>query len=327
MAQDTDPGVGTGTPIGGGLPSAAIPDAIPAACVPYDRSLELLMLGMKTGAYGLKSPDYCDVWWKVYQREGWIDKLRTAHAEIKRDLGAPLCPEAHLDELHDLKTRIRLRQAPVSYLGQQVYTDWAEVNLTIDWDVDVAEGYIDLCDSQLTPGTITDAQVSYPDAVLDVYRGLQTLQAPIVNRLTATCGGGEDGYRLTWPLYQLVKPDVDETENTVAEQGNFITAVKWRSGQVDADLAYEVVGECGCDEASSTYTLTLEDATEGIVCIECDTGNFCSCAGKQIRINYATVFGDGAYMDPGLVQAVVLLALVHANRTPVKPRGCDKTFV
>lgn len=325
MAVDTDPGVGAGTPIGGGL-AFALPDEVPAACVSFDRSLEVLMLGMKTGAYGLKSPDYCDVWWKAYQREGWIDKLRMAHSELKRDLGAPICPEIHLDELHPLKSRIRLRQAPVAALGVNIYTDWSEVNLTMDFPNE--EAYMDLCDSYLDPGTITDAQVKYPDEILDDYRGLQSLQAPRLNRILATCGSGEDGYRLTWPIHQLVKPTIDETE--LSQTANFIDKVQWRVAQADATLTYELVGECSCgccDNGDPTYVLTLEDATEGIVCVETEQGASCVCSDRQIRINYATMFGDGAMMDPALEQAITLLALVHSSRTPVKPRGCDKTFV
>lgn len=327
MAQDTDPGVGVGTPLPGGLPVATTPEQRPTACVSYERSLQVMMIDNKAGAYGFRSPEQCDVWWKAYQREGWIDKLRMSSSELKRDLGAPMCPEAHLDELHKLKQRIKLRQAPVAYLGQHTFTDWTEANLTRDFDTQ--EASIDLCDSDIAPGTITDVQVSYADDILACYAGLQTLQAPCLSRLEGTCGaGGDDGYHLTWPMYQLVKPELDEAE--IVEQDQFIDKVKWRVASVDADLSYELVGECNCSCCSNgdpTFTLTLQDANEGIVCIDCEDSDPCLCSNRYIRINYATQFGDGAAMDPLLEEAIVLHALVKAERTPVKPCGCDNSWV
>jgi hypothetical protein len=260
-----------------------------------------------------------------YQREGWIDKMRAASSELKRDLGAPLCPEPIYDELHPLKGSIKLRQAPVAYLGKVAYSTWLEVNLSDD---PAGGKYIELCDGDLGGATIDEVQVSYPDAVLECYHGLQTLQAPCVTQLIGSCGGGSDGYRLWWPDYQLVDPTVDET--VIENATDFLSAVKWRIESLDADLAYEYVGTCDCECCSTTtpLTLTLEDATEGLVCVNnCDTLDLCYCRNRQIRINYATSFSYGAGMDPALEEALVLLALVRAGDTPSKPCGCDNSMI
>ena len=325
MAQDTDPGVGVGEPIGSGFPSASSPSLVPTSCVTFDRSLEVLIMGYKGGAYGFKSPNMCEHLMYAYQREGWIDKMRSAAAELKRDLGAPLCPEPIYDELHPLKSRIKLRQAPVSYLGKESFSDWLEVNLTDDG---TAGKYVEICDGDLGGATIDEINVSYPDAVLECYNGLQTLQSPCVTRILGSCGGGEDGYKLWWPMYQLVDPQVDETD--VTETANFITAIKWRTVSLDETLAVEIVGDCdcGCCDDESDLTVTLEDATEGVVCIEsCVAATLCTCYDRQIRINYGTAFSYGAGMDAALEEALVLLALVKAGDTPAKPCGCDNSMI
>lgn len=325
MADDTDPGIGVGDPIGSGFPSASTPGLVPQSCVTFDRSLEILIMGNKAGAYGLKQPNMCEVIMAAYQREGWIDKMRAASSELKRDLGAPMCAEPIYGELHPLKDSIRLRQSPVSYLGKTAYSDWLEVALTVD----ATGGYMELCDGDLGGADISEVQVSYPDEILECYHGLQTLQAPCVTRLVGSCGGGTDGYKLWWPIYQLVKPDIDET---VVENipDDFLAAIKWRTVTLDATLAYEYVGTCDCECCSTepALTLTLEDATEGVVCINsCDTSDLCSCSNRQIRINYATAFGYGAAMDPALEEALVLLSLVRAGDTPAKPCGCDNSMI
>jgi hypothetical protein len=321
MAQDTDPGVGVGSPIPGG---AVILDALlREACVSYQRSLEILNVDWKPGAYGMIG-NQCEHVWTQYMREGWLDKLRMAGDEIKRDLGAPLCPMPIYDELHPLKSRIKLRQAPVDYLGRHTFTDWTEVNLSDGGD---GTWYFDLCDSSIGAGTIDDIQFSYPDSVLECYDGLQYLQAPCINRITATCGGGEDGYRISWPDYQLIPPDTESVQSTFT---GFLSEVKWREVSVDADLTFEIVGECncGCCDDESALSLTLTDATEGIVCINnCDPQTVCTCNDMYIRINYGTAFSYGSSIAPSLEEAVVLLGLVKAWRTPIKPCGCDNTWI
>jgi len=324
MADDTDPGIGVGDPIGSGFPSTAIPGLIPQVCVTFDRSLEILIMGYKGGAYGLKSAMQCEHLMAAYQREGWIDKLRVAASDLKRDLGAALCAEPIYDELHPLQSRIKLRQAPVAYLGRETFSTWVEVNLSDDG----AGKSVEICDSSLGGATIDEVQVSYPDTVLECYHGLQTLQAPCVTPLIGTCGGGTDGYKLWWPIYQLVKPDVDETD--VSETGDFLTAIKWRTVSLDTTLAVEIVGECdcGCCDSAGDLTITLEDAIEGIVCIEsCVSDSLCTCYDRQIRINYGTAFSYGAGVDPALEEALVLLALTKAGDTPAKPCGCDNTMI
>jgi hypothetical protein len=326
MAQDTDPGVGTGTPITGGAPAAVSPVLVPEACVSFERSLGILNVDHRPGAYGFLSPEACDHIWAVYQREGWIDKLIMAGDEIKRDLGAPLCPIPIYNELHPFSERIKLRQAPVSYLGRHTFSDWTEVNLTPEAD----GSYFELCEGSLGASSINDVQFAYPDEVLECYDGFQVLQYPCITVITGTCGGGaEDGYKVFWPEYQLVNPDVDETETGVA--ANFMDKVKWRTAAVDEDLAVELVGDCDCtccSDLPSTLTVTLEDEIEGIVCINnCDPLASCPCGDSYIRVNYGTSFSYGAGMSPNLEEAVVMLALVKADKTPIKPCGCDNRWI
>lgn len=325
MAKDTDPGVGVGDPTGSGLPASVSPGLVPQTCVSFDRSLEILIMGNKAGAYGLKEAMACEHLMYAYQREGWIDKMRSASAELKRDLGAPICAEPIYNELHPLKERIKLRQAPVAYLGKKTYSAWVEDNLADEG----AGKKVEICDTDLGGADITEVQVSYPDAVLECYSGLQTLQAPCVTELTGSCGAGsEDGYKLWWPSYQLVDPAIDETN--ITKTGDFLTAIKWRVVSLDATLAVEIVGECDCAccNSASDLTVTLEDATEGIVCIEsCVTDSLCTCYDRQIRVSYATAFSYGAGIDPSLEEALVLLALVKAGDTPAKPCGCDNSMI
>lgn len=324
MPSDTDPGVGVGTQTGSGFPSGIIPSNVQQGCVDFDRSLEILIMGNKAGAYGLKQANMCEHLMETYQRDGWIDKMRAAGSELKRDLGAPLCPEPIYDELHPLKSSIKVRQAPVAYLGKQVFSAWLEKTLIVE----AGGKYIEICEGDLGGATIDEVQVSYPDSILECYFGFQALQTPCVTTILGTCSGG-DGYKLAWPDYQLVDPQVDETE--LSQAADFITTVKYRTVSLDATQAYEYVGICDCACCSggeAVLTLTLEDAVEGLVCInDCETTDMCYCGNRQIRINYATAFSFGAGMDPALEEALVLLALVRAGDTPAKPCGCDNSMI
>jgi hypothetical protein len=308
-------GTGTMTPAVPGIDVTATP--LDTGCVSFQRSLELLMLDNKCGAYGFVSTEYCGALWRVYQREGWLQKLRAAEAELKRDLGASLCPEEICDELHPAGEMIRVNQAPIAYLGRRTYSDWTERELVEDGD----DWYILVCDAELGDATIEDVQVAYPIAVTESYAGLQYLQDPHITRIYGSCLGG-DGYQLTWPKCQLVHPA--ENEVTESETAKFITDVKWRIATVDATLAVEMVGECDCDccSSSSTPTISIADATEGLVCLD----NWCGCGRRQVRINYATAFSGCATMDPGLEEAVVMLALLKTAGSPVKPCGCDNNY-
>ncbi len=322
MTQDSDPGHGTGAPIVGGLPASSVPTLVPESCVDYDRSLEILNIDWKPGAYGLIGSQ-CEHVWTQYMREGWLDKLRMAGDEIKMALGAPICPLPIYDELHPLRGRIKLRQSPVAYLGKHAFTGWAEVNLIEDGDTH----YFELCDSALGAGTINDIEFSYADAVLECYFGQQTLQYPCLTKITGTCGGGEDGFKISWPKYQLTPPDTESEQASTFD--GYLTEIKWRQATVDATLSYEIVGECNCGCCDdTTLTLTLTDATEGIVCINnCDPSRMCTCGDMYIRISYGTAYGYGATTSPSLQEAIVLLALVKADRTPIKPCGCDNSWV
>jgi hypothetical protein len=264
----------------------------------------------------------CHVNWRVYQREGWLQKLAAAEAELKRDLGAPICPQEITDELHPITSNIRLNQAPISYIGKRTYSDWTDVPLALDAE---DKYYIDICDAELAGVSIDDVQVSYPDTVLDCYYGRQTLQKPCITAMEADCGGSSlaAGYHLTWETCQLVHPAENEAA-IPAELEKLITSVKWRASVIDTSLAVEVVGECSCDCCEeSTLTATIADATEGIICLD----NGCNCASGRVRINYAVGFiAEVDRIDPGLEEAVVLLALVKSAGTPVKPCGCDNKY-
>ncbi len=327
MPSDTDPGVGVGTQTGSGFPSGVVPSNVQLGCVDFDRSLEILIMGKKAAAYGLKLPNICEHLMHAYQRDGWIDKMRAASSELKRDLGAPLCPEPIYDELHPLQSSIKLRQAPVAYLGKQTFSTWLEVNLAAD-PGPAGGQFIEICEGDLGGATIDEVQVSYPDSILECYFGFQALQSPCVTTIIGTCNGG-DGFKLWWPDYQLIDPQVDETD--LSQTADFITVVKYRTVSLDATKDYEYVGICDCaccSNGETALTLTLEDATEGLVCInDCQTADWCYCGNRQIRINYATAFSFGASMDPALEEALVLLALVRAKDTAAKPCGCDNSMI
>ena len=326
MAQDTDPGIGVGFPVPYTPP---VVGDVPAAdmCVPFERTLEILNIDHKPGAYG-QIGSQCEHIWTVYMREGWIDKVRMAADEIKRALGAPICPSPVYDELHKFKSRIKVRQAPVAYLGRHTFSDWTTEALTNESDD--SGKYFELCDQDIAPLTINDVQFVYPDSVLECYAGLQTLQTPCIWRIEGTCGpGADDGYKISWPNHQLISPDTDEVQST--DDTHYITEIKWRTAAIDTDLAVEMVGECTCgccDDLEDNLTATLQDATEGIVCINnCDPSMLCSCGNTYLRLNYGTAFSYGAGVSPSLEEAIVLLGLVKADRTPIKPCGCDNTWI
>jgi len=292
-------------------------------CVSFDRSLSLLKLKNPCGAYGLPTGDgSCDVNWESYQREGWCDDLRAAEADIARELGSPLCAREICDERHLVRAEIQLRQTPVDYLGRKVFGEWTETEFEIPTTPD--ERFIEICDTDLGSYTIDSVEFSYPDSVLSCYNGCLVLQAPCIERIIGTCGGVEDGYRITWDLCQLVNPEVDTA--SIADVGTdvFLSGVKWRGSEIDATLAVEVVGSCSCE--GRIINISLADATDGLVCVE----NTCNCGAppSYIRINYAVRFGcDTDGIDPVIEKAVSLLALVYSKDTPSKPCGCDNRYV
>lgn len=283
-------------------------------CVTFANSLEILRLDNKCGAYGMQGGQ-CDVIWKQYIREGWIRALIEAESNIRRELGAPLCPTEICGETHSVRKEIKLRQTPVAYLGQMVYTVWEEVPIVYNGDI----GYIEICLED--PGT---AEFGYPADVTECYTGYQTLQEPcILDVDDASCDPGERLYRIQWDKCQLVLPTVDQTPES--ETANFLVNVAWRIASVDESLAYEYVGECncsGCLTSTPTIIMTLCDDVEGVVCLEstCQTG-------RRIRVNYATAFDCVSVVDPGLETAVVNLAVVKSAGTAAKPCGCDNTYI
>lgn len=324
MALDTDPGIGVGIVVGG----AAVflgPLTASDLCVTFDRSLAVLNLDNKPGAYGQLVSGVCKLIWKEYQRDGWINKLIAAERQVKRDLGMALCAEEICGELHELTDSIKVRQAPIAYIGSKSWGAWTEEGITLDGD----EAYLELCEAALgvdvVPGQV---QFSYPDTILSVYAGPQALQVPIVTE--APVCAPDPGYRFTWKKYQVVRPDVDSTQ--VSETANYIDAIKYRISTVDTTSAGDMVGICDCECCASDQevTLSIADAEEGLICVDgCELGltGSCYCSNRKIRINYATDFSCGAAMDPNVEEAIILLALVKAGRTPVKPCGCDNTWI
>lgn len=304
-------------------------------CISFQRSLELINMDNYQGAYGYLNAAVCSRNWKRYQREGWINYIIQAESEIRRDLGKPLCPMEICDETHFVADQITLNQKPVAYLGTKTYTDWVELTLDPNPPVEgTAEYTVEICDSTLAAAGITDVDTivwSYPDAVLDCYSGNQRLQEPCVTRISdASCGGGENGYLFTWPVYQLVDPLVDSMQPS--EVTNLITAVKWRAWSIDTDSIYEAVEPCYCGSCQGTvptYTVTLCNATDGIICVDkgsCQAGLSWR---SKIRINYATAFGCDMsdHIDPSIEEAIALLTLVKSMHTAVKPCTCDNTTI
>lgn len=304
-------------------------------CVSFHRSLELVNMDNFKGAYGYLDATVCAHNWKRYQREGWMQAIINAEAELRRDLGKPLCPMEICDETHFVSDEIKLNQKPVAYLGTKTWTDWVELTLDPNPPVEgTAEYTVEICDSDLVAAGVEDVDNivwSYPDDILDCYSGNQSLQDPCVTRIAdASCGVGENGYLFTWPVYQLVKPLVDSMQQS--EVDNLITAVKWRAWSIDTDSIYTAVEPCYCDACQGTlptYTVQLCDATDGVICVDkgsCQAGLSWR---SKIRINYATAFGCDMsdQIDPSIEEAIALLALVKAQYTAVKPCVCDNTTI
>lgn len=325
MADDTDPGKGVGIVVGAGAPFFGTGPIIDSdLCVSFDRSLETLNLDNKPGAYGQQTSGVCKLIWKQYQREGWIKKLVAAENHIRRDLGMALCNMEICEEIHELTSSIKVNQAPLAYLGTKSWGAWREDGIVLDGDV----ANLELCESDYGAGILPEQiQFSYIDDLLADYKGPQALQAP--RMIEAPVCDPEEGYRFTWDKYQLVDPTIDSTQ--VSASDNYIQSVKWRVWTVESTSAGELVGicDCACCTSNQTITLSVADAQEGIVCVDgCGTGlDTCYCSNRRIKLNYVTAFSCEAELDPNIEEAIVLLALVKAGRTPVKPCGCDNTWI
>jgi hypothetical protein len=297
-------------------------------CVPFDRSLGLLKMQNRCGPYGYEVAGESDCEggvWGIWQREGWIDGLRQAQADLKRDLGAPLCPEQICGERHNAHQKIRLRQAPVAYMGMPLYSEWTEEELTLD--PDRTERYITICEADLDGASPESVEFDYPEDVAEVYRGRQTVQQPRINDVADCDGLGNPGYRFTWHDCKMVKPF--EMSAMPSHTEKFLTHVRWRTAEVDESLAAEWVNDCNCSVCTSgvdtTPQVELTDATEGFVTmvnVRCHNWHR-----RQVRLNYATAYGCNASIDPMLEQAVVILAVLKTGKTPVKPCGCDNTYI
>lgn len=285
-------------------------------CISFQRSLDLLKL-TDCAPYGVHEPDgsvvaSCDTPWTVKEREFWLQMLADAQDTIERELGVPLCPQEICNELHTINCPIKLRYAPVAYLGQKVYSDWTTEPVVIT----NGEGVVEVCGIDTDVVTVDNIEFAYPE---DVCRtGLQRLQTPCLEAIT--CEDLTDGIRATWPLCQLHSPDIDVSSET--DTDDFLDEVRWRTWTIDESLAYTVVGECSCRVCGSgeipTYTMTLSSDVLGELCIASDT---CVNRNRRLFINYATAFNCGNGISPSLERAVVLLALLKAG--PNRPCGCD----
>lgn len=286
-------------------------------CVSFQRSLELLKQDNQCGAYGM-SGGQCDHLWKRYIREGWLDALHAAEAEITRDLKMALCEREICGEVHNARNEIKTRQRPIAYLGTKTYTPWQTVAL--DNTTDGKEAV--LTDTDLAGVSADQVEFTYPEEVLECYTGQQSLQEPCLITDTAP---DPDEHHYSWVLCQLVRPDVDEANPTDVDNSSLILQeVQWRVWEIDESTAVEAIGYCDCQtcQAGNPYTATLCDSEQGVVCLS-TTG----CSNRQIRLNYATAFDCVNEMDPGLEQAVVLFAVVKAGKTPAKPCGCDNRYI
>ena len=326
MPADTDPGIGVGVVVGAGAPFFGTGPIIDSElCVPFHRSLETLNIDHKPGAYGQLTPGVCKLIWKQYQREGWIRKLIKAESHIRRDLGMALCNMEICEEVHDLTDSIKVNQAPIAYIGTKSWGAWREDGIVYDGDT----ASLTLCESDYGTDILPEQiQFSYKDALLADYRGPQALQAP--RMIEAPACDPEEGYIFTWDKYQLVDPNIDSTQ--ISETASYIQSVKWRVWTVEPTSAGELVGicDCACCASNPTITLSIADAQEGIICVDgCGNAglNTCYCSNRRIKLNYATAFSCEAELDPNIEEAIVLLALVKAGRTPVKPCGCDNTWI
>ena len=326
MADDSDPGVGIGIIVGAGAPFFGTdPVTTSDLCVSYQRSLEILNIDNYPGAYGQILSGTCKLIWKQFQREGWTKKLIQAENHIRRDLGLALCPMEICDEVHDLTDSIKVNQAPIAYLGTKSWGSWTEDGLVYDGDV----ANLELCETDFGTGVQPEQiQFSYPDGILTDYRQEQALQSPRI--IDAPVCDPENGFRFTWDKHQLVLPTVDSTQ--VSGSADYLQSVKWRVWTVESTSAGSLVGicDCACCASNPTITLSIADAEEGIICVD-DCGNGpvqnCYCSNRRIKLNYATAFNCTEIIDPNLEEAIVLLALVKAGRTPVKPCGCDNTWI
>lgn len=297
-----------------------------ANCISYERSIDKLRLP-RCGSFGVvaNTESDCNVVWDLRQRQNWWDALGMAQKQIESDLAAPLCAQEICDEIHRPRCPIQLKFRPIAYLGQRVYSDWIESSIDYTGTHPNIVGEADLC-----PGydLLSDnLDFAYPE--IECYEGQPPLQTPCITEIVCGGGGGGNaGVNVTWPACQLILPSLDSatlpgTAAEVAGTGQFLTSFRYRTWEIDEDLAYEVVGECACAVCATsnpTYALTVGDAQLGTVCVE--GVNTCPNSGRRIKINYATSYNCGLTMDLNLEWAVILLALTKMYGN--KLCGCDK---
>ena len=292
------------------------------SCVTFERSLQILNLDNPDGAYGfVEAESQCGISWSIRQREGWQRYLCAALSEIQRDIKRAICPQQIYDEVKFVGQQIVTNQKPIDQLGKPVYSDWNDISLTDD--PDNGRKYFDLCQSELAAidpdATSDDLEFSWDATTLECYMGDSCFQEPCIVAID-DCGLAEPGWRIYWPYRQLVPPDVE----IASVEADLLTDVRWRVKTIDSSLAVEAVGQCGCyvcQGSVPTFTASIVDAKEGVICLDRTSG--CVNMDTRVRLNYTTT-GE---IDPTLEEAVVLLALVYSQNTNVKPCGCDNTKI
>lgn len=294
-------------------------------CISYEDSLRALRLEDHAIAYGQRGGE-CKTCWSIGHRESWISSLKIAQDWLQRYVGMALCPQEICDEAHYIGKNIYLNQKPVAYLGTRTYSDWTEETLV--QDEPNKQWYVDICDSELAAAGITDVSritFSYPDSVLNIYRGSMCLPQPIVTRLIGTdCDATEPGYRFSWFNYWLVHP-VNNVDCPLVP--TLISTVQWQSWEITANSAYSLVGGCdclSCNGGTPNLTVTLVDWQEGVVCV---TADGCSNNFLRVRINYATAFDCTGVMASDLREALTLLAVVVNWPEAYKPCGCNPEYI
>lgn len=293
-------------------------------CVSYERSIDKLRLP-RCGTFGVavNSESECNTVWDLRQRENWMDALKMAQHQIESDLGAPLCAQEICNELVRPRCDVGLKFKPIAYLGQKVYGDWETAEIVYSGTYPDIIGTAEICDVDYDLINEDNLDFTYPE--IDCYEGQLPLQTPCVKRVT--CAGDLPGLQFIWPACQLIVPDVETTalpsNLPTTPNDDFLTEIRYRTWEVDADLAYTLAGECTCGLCtpdSPTYTLSIADANRGKICIE-DTN---SCLrNRKIYVNYGTSYNCGMTLDLNLEWAVILLALTKVGR-PQLLCGCSE---
>jgi hypothetical protein len=295
-------------------------------CVSYERSIDKLRLP-RCGTFGVSvtSESECNTVWDLRQRENWMDALKMAQHQIESDLGAPLCAQEICNERVRPRCDVGLKFKPIAYLGQKVYGDWTTADIVYSGTYPDIIGTAEICDVDYDLINEDNLDFTYPE--IDCYEGQLPLQTPCIKRVT--CEDLTPGLQFIWPACQLLVPDVETaTLNAnlpTTPDDNFLTEIRYRTWEVDEDLAYTLAGECTCGSCTvtdPTYTLSIGDANLGKICIE-PASERCLYGNRHIYVNYGTSYNCGLTLDLNLEWAVILLALTKVGR-PQLLCGCGE---